>query len=69
MTLRLGYTDAGRGRTFHQAHEQEVLEKIPVRRPLTQDEVAETVLFLLSHGARGFNAVEITMDGGMTGAK
>jgi 3-oxoacyl-[acyl-carrier protein] reductase len=69
VTLRPGYIDAGRGRQYLQAHEKEVLKMVPIKRAITEREVAETILFLLSESARGFNATEITMDGGLTAGK
>lgn len=69
VTLRPGYIDGGRGKRFFQAHGKETLGKIPIRRALTADEVAVTILFLLSDSAKGFNATEISMDGGLTAGK
>ena len=68
VILRIGYVDAGRGRVFLQ-NRPEALRQIPVERPITAQEVGETVLFLLSHGARGINASVLTMDGGMSSGK
>jgi len=69
VTLRPGYVDAGRGRVFLQDRGPQVLERVPIRRALAGREVAEAVLFLLSDGAAGINATEITMDGGGTSGK
>jgi 3-oxoacyl-[acyl-carrier protein] reductase len=69
VTLRPGYIDAGRGRHYLQAHEKEVLTMVPIHRALSRREVAETILFFLSDSARGFNATEIIMDGGLTAGK
>jgi len=69
VTLRPGYIDAGRGRHYLQAHEKEVLKMVPINRAISEREVAETILFLLSDSARGFNATEITMDGGLAAGK
>lgn len=69
VTLRPGYIGAGRGRTFLEKHEQGISDRIPTGRALTKEEVAETILFLLSDSAAGINATEILMDGGMSAAK
>jgi 3-oxoacyl-[acyl-carrier protein] reductase len=69
ITLRPGYVDAGRGEAFLQDAGKEILAKIPIRRALSREETAETILFLLSDGAAGFNAVELCLDGGMTAGK
>jgi 3-oxoacyl-[acyl-carrier protein] reductase len=69
VTLRLGYVDAGRGRVYLQGRGSQSIEKVPIRRVLTCEEVAETILFLLSDGASGINATEVTMDGGLTSGK
>ena len=64
ITLRPGYIDSGRGRQFIRAHTHEVFNKTPIKRALTKKEVAETILFYLSDSAAGFNATEISMNGG-----
>lgn len=69
VTLRPGYINAGRGRPYLQAREKEVLKTVPINRALSEREVAETILFLLSDSARGVNATEIAMDGGLTAGK
>jgi len=69
VTLRPGYIDSGRGRKFIQNHGKEVIDKVPIKRVLTKKEVAETILFYLSDSAAGFNATEISMDGGLTASK
>lgn len=69
VTLRPGYINEGRGKTFLQKQGETALQKVPIKRALTGKEVAETILFLLSEGARGFNATEISMDGGLTAGK
>lgn len=69
VTLRPGYIDAGRGRQYLQTREKEVIKMVPIKRAISEREVAETILFLLSDSARGFNATEIIMDGGLTAGK
>ena len=69
ITLRPGYIDSGRGGQFIKAHTHEVFNKIPIKRVLTKKEVAKTILFYLSDSATGFNATEISMDGGLTTGK
>ena len=66
VILRPGYVDAGRGRVYMEEQEKKVLEAAPIKRALTQHEIAETILFLLSESAAGMNATEITVDGGLT---
>ena len=39
-------------------------EKSPIKRPVTANEVAKTVLFLLSNDASGITGVSVTVDGG-----
>ncbi len=69
VTLRPGYINAGRGRSFLGAQSKEALRKVPIKRALTVDEVSETILFYLSDSASGFNATEISMDGGLSARK
>lgn len=69
VTLRPGYIDAGRGKTYMQTREEEVLSMVPIKRAITKAEVAETILFLLSDSAAGFNATEIALDGGLAAGK
>ena len=68
VVLRAGYVDAGRGRAFLQDR-PEAVKQIPVERPLTVQEVGETILFLLSPAACGINASVLTMDGGLSAGK
>jgi 3-oxoacyl-[acyl-carrier protein] reductase len=67
IILRPGYVNTGRGRTY--LEEKNVLKAVPIKRAVTQEEIAETVLFLLSESAAGMNATIITMDGGLTYGK
>ena len=69
LTLRPGYIDAGRGRQYLQSRGKEALDRVPIRRALTEKEVARSVVFFLSDIARGFNATQIVMDGGLTAGK
>jgi 3-oxoacyl-[acyl-carrier protein] reductase len=69
VILRPGYIDAGRGRGYLQKNMQDVLARVPIKRALSSREVAETVLFLLSDAASGFNAVDLVLDGGLTATK
>ncbi|MBN1547994.1 MAG: SDR family oxidoreductase [Syntrophaceae bacterium] len=68
VILRAGYIDAGRGRAFLAAN-PETVRQVPLNRFLTTEEVAETILFLLSPAATGINATTVTMDGGLTAGK
>jgi len=69
VILRLGYIDAGRGRVYLNGQGRDIVEKLPIKRAITREEVAETILFLLSDGAAAINATEILMDGGLTSGK
>ena len=69
VTLRPGYIDSGRGKKFIQDHSKEVIDKVAIKRTLTKKELSETILFYLSNSATGFNATEISMDGGLTACK
>jgi 3-oxoacyl-[acyl-carrier protein] reductase len=69
VSLRPGYIDAGRGREYIKTRGEEVLRTVPIKRALTGAEVAGTILFLLSDSAAGFNATEISLDGGLTAGK
>ena len=68
VILRAGYVDAGRGRTFLAAR-SEAVKQVPLRRALKAEEVAETILFLLSPSVVGINATVLTMDGGLSAGK
>ena len=69
VTLRPGYMDEGRGRAFLDSPGEGALAKVPIKRALSSEELAETILFYLSDSARGFNATEISIDGGLTAGK
>ncbi len=68
VILRAGYVKAGRGYAFLEAN-PEIIRQVPLRRALEADEVAETILFLLSPAAVGINATILTLDGGLSAAK
>jgi 3-oxoacyl-[acyl-carrier protein] reductase len=68
VILRVGYIDAGRGREFLQTR-PEAVRQVPLCRALKAEEVAETILFLLSPAAAGINATTLTMDGGLSAGK
>jgi 3-oxoacyl-[acyl-carrier protein] reductase len=69
VTLRPGYVDAGRGRRYLEKNADAALAKVPLGRALEVHEVVDTILFLLSESAAGFNATVLTMDGGLTAGK
>ncbi len=69
VILRPGYIDAGRGRIYLQKQDRKILEMTPIKRTITVEEIAETILFLLSDSAVGINATAISMDGGLTSVK
>jgi len=68
VILRAGYVQAGRGRAFLESN-PEIIRQVPLRRALEADEVAETILFLLSPAAVGINATILTLDGGLSAGK
>ena len=68
VILRPGYCDAGRGRPFLEKN-GDILGRVPIRRALTAQEIAEAILYLLSDGATGINGTVITMDGGLASGK
>lgn len=69
VILRPGYVDAGRGRRYLATNAEAALAKVPLGRALEVDEVVDTIMFLLSDSAAGFNATVLTMDGGLTAGK
>lgn len=69
VTLRPGYIDAGRGKSYIDANRDALIKRIPSQSFITADDVAATILFLLSDQAKGFNATELTMDGGLSAGK
>lgn len=69
VTLRPGYVTAGRGKRYLEKHGEAELAKVPLGRVLSVEEVATTVMFLLSDAAVGFNATVLTMDGGLGAVK
>jgi len=69
VILRPGYIDAGRGRIYLQKQDRKILEMTPIKRAITGEEIAQTILFLLSDGAASIIGTEISMDGGLTSGK
>jgi 3-oxoacyl-[acyl-carrier protein] reductase len=69
VSLRPGYVDAGRGRDYLGKHARAALDKVPLGRALTSQEVVDTILFLLCDSAAGINAAVVTMDGGLAATK
>ncbi len=69
VTLRPGYVNAGRGQQYLKKNADATLAKVPLGRALEIDEVVDTILFLLSDSAVGFNATVLTMDGGLSSGK
>lgn len=69
VNLRPGYIDSGRGRRYLAKQEAAAPAKVPIGRALKIKEVVDTILFLLSDSAMGFNATTLTMDGGMSACK
>jgi len=69
VILRPAYINAGRGKIYMQGQGRKALEMVPIKRAVTREEIAQTILFLLSDGAASINATEIVMDGGLTSGK
>lgn len=69
MSLRPGYIDSGRGKKYLEAHRLEAMKLVPTGKPLSREGVAEAILFFLSDSGSGFNATEVSMDGGLTAGK
>jgi len=69
VTLRPGYIEAGRGKGYIETNRDTLIKRIPSQSFITADDVAATILFLLSDQAKGFNATELTMDGGLSAGK
>ena len=63
VSLRTGYIDAGRGKKYLDMHPKMKLFSLAIH------EVVETILFLLSDSAKGFNATELVMDRGLIASK
>lgn len=69
VTIRPGYVDAGRGKTYIEKNREDLMRLIPSRAFISPHDLATTVLFLLSDQALNLNATEITMDGGLSAGK
>jgi 3-oxoacyl-[acyl-carrier protein] reductase len=65
VSLRAGYVEAGRGRDYLAQSLDDTLKN----KRLTLKHITETILFLLSDSAEGFNATELVMDRGLTAGK
>ncbi len=69
VTLRPGYVEAGRGKVYIEKNRETLRKRIPSGNFLRAQDVASTLLFLLSDQAKGFNATELVMDGGLCAGK
>lgn len=69
VTLRPGYVNAGRGHRYLAEKADVALVKIPLGRALEANHILDTIMFLLSDSAVGFNATVLTMDGGLSAGK
>jgi 3-oxoacyl-[acyl-carrier protein] reductase len=69
VILRPGYVDAGRGSVYLQGAGKKAIDMVPIKRAITREEIVQTILFLLSNGAAGINATEISLDGGLSAKK
>lgn len=65
--LRPGYINCGRGKRY--IKDSNISKLIPTKKPLESNDIAKTVLFLLSDSALQLNSSIITMDGGMSATK
>lgn len=63
VSLRPGYVDSGRGKAYIAKNRKQV------KQALSASQVAQTLLFLMSDAALGFNATELVMDHGLTAGK
>ena len=61
-----GYVDTDMINTIDIKNNSSYLEKIPLKRVATPDEIASVVLFLLSDGASYITGTTIEVDGGLT---
>ena len=68
-SLRLGWMDAGRGRTYLRSRTAGFASLVPTGHLVSLDEACEGLLYLLSPGARSINATVVTMDGGFSQTK
>ena len=66
VNLRLGLLDCGRGADFLRQSKQGLLPKTPLP---TLEQVASTLLFLLSDQGLAFSCTTLTMDAGLTAHK
>jgi 3-oxoacyl-[acyl-carrier protein] reductase len=69
VALRPGYVSSGRGDRFLEGNRETVRRRVPTGSVISSEEVARTILFLLSDPARHINATHLTMDGGLTACK
>lgn len=69
VILRPGYVDAGRGSVYLRGAGKKAIDMAPIKRAITREEIVQTILFLLSNGAAGINATEISLDGGLSAKK
>lgn len=68
-SLRLGLVDAGRGHDFIRKRGGEWAAFAPTGRLVRVDEVADTIVFLLSPAGRNINATTVVLDGGFSAVK
>ncbi|MDM8518307.1 SDR family oxidoreductase [Desulfobacterales bacterium HSG16] len=69
LIIRPGYIYSGRGKKFADKDFDTIREKIPVKRLIDPQELAEAIIFFLSDSSLSFNAVKIRMDGGLLAGK
>lgn len=69
VVLRPGYIDAGRAERFIQKFKESIIKQIPSQRVLEVEDFVNTIIFYLSDGSLGFNATDLTIDGGFSFGK
>jgi 3-oxoacyl-[acyl-carrier protein] reductase len=69
LTIRPGYVDAGRGKTFLDTPEQKKNKRKSRIPAVNVKALCESIVFFLSDSALAFNAVAVTMDCGLSAGK
>ncbi|MCP3924373.1 MAG: SDR family oxidoreductase [Desulfobacterales bacterium] len=69
IVLRPGYINAGRAESFIGKFKEKIIKQIPSRKILEAEEFVNTIVFFLSDESLGFNATDLTIDGGFSFGK
>ena len=69
VVLRPGYIDAGRAEKFIEKFKERIIKQIPSKKVLSVEDFVNTIIFFLSDGSLGFNATDLTIDGGFSFGK